>query len=215
MDQSADSQNQKRWFSVLYLVEDDAVLRNLLQRMLNPLFQEIRLFSSADGFLEAWSSPSPGLLLLDQGLPGMSGLELVERYFPDPVDIPIMLMSGFADVPLAVKAMRKGAIDVLKKPFEGDLVEHIHRALVHAQKMWPEKLERHELKSQMQTLTGRERDVLRELYVGRSNKDIGLVLNISPKTVEIHRKRIMDKLRAESLADLVRRLSDFHLSDTI
>lgn len=211
MQEQTDGE-RTRWANVVYIVEDNAVLRGTLIRQIQSHGWEVRPFADVESFLKAWREPSPGVLLLDQQLPGLQGMDLVEHYYPHPVNIPIVLMSSFADLPLAVQAVRNGAIDVLKKPFDGDVLgQHVEQLLQAAQARWPEILEGYELKKQFESLTVREREVLDELAAGRSNKDVGCVLDISPKTVEVHRSHIMEKLHAESLTDVVRRLGKFGL----
>jgi len=190
----------------IFIVDDDDAIRDSLQLLLQSSgFDSIVAYSSARAFLNE-AQPKPGeCLLLDVRMPDMDGLELQEELSRRGVKLPVIIMTGHADVPIAVRAMKAGAADFIEKPFaEEVLLDCIRRARAHAAEAQRERSEADETRRREQTLTPRERDVLHGMIAGRPNKLIAYDLGISPRTVEIHRARVMEKMQARSLSALVR-----------
>jgi len=165
---------------------------------------EARTFASANEFFDACDSGITGCLILDIRMPGMSGLELQEKLHQQGINIPIIFITGHGDVPMAVQAMKHGAIEFLQKPFrEQDLVDRVNEALemdLNAQKLL---LQRKEIEPRVEKLTERERQIMDMIVQGKANKVIAIDLDVSQRTVETHRSRIMQKMQARSLAELV------------
>ncbi|HWI29726.1 MAG TPA: response regulator FixJ [Stellaceae bacterium] len=190
----------------IFVVDDDEAVGDSLQLLLQSAgFPRIVVYASAREFL-AEAQPSPGeCLLLDVRMPDMDGLELQEELNRRGFKLPVIIMTGHGDVPIAVRAMKAGASDFLEKPFSDELLlDCVRRARAHAAETLRERDEANEIKRRIETLTPRERDVLRGMIAGRPNKLIAHELGISPRTVEIHRARVMDKMEARSLSALVR-----------
>jgi two-component system response regulator FixJ len=190
----------------IFIVDDDAAIRDSLRLLLESVgFSRIIAHSSSRSFLDR-ASPQPGdCLLLDVRMPDMDGLELQAEITRRGLLLPIVIMTGHGDVPIAVRAMKAGAADFIEKPFADDvLIESVHRALVLAAAADRDSVERSVVRQRLDTLTAREREVLEGLVGGRPNKVIAHDLGISPRTVEIHRARVMDKMQARSLSALVR-----------
>lgn len=198
-----------KWHPRIYLVEDDAVARRVYLPWLEQISEAVvEMYASAEEFLAAFKPGEAGVLVLDNRMLGMWGQQLVEQFVPDPVDIPILMISANADVPLAVKVVKKGVRDIMIKPVPGDvLVERVKEILSIERQNWPKRAEATELKRGLKSLTPRETEVLAELVCGRTNKDVALILGISPKTVEIHRGRVLAKLQADSVTELLRRMT--------
>jgi len=188
----------------VYVVDDDADVRDSLSTLLEASEFHVVTFDSAAAFL-AGSEAKNACLVTDVRMPGMDGLALQEELVSRGMRIPVIIMTGHGDIPLAVKAMRAGAVDFLEKPFEdGTLIASVNRALKeHAAAHGPSATAL-AAQSQLSSLTERERQVLDLLVLGKPNKVIAYELGISPRTVEIHRARVMEKTSARSLADLVR-----------
>lgn len=191
----------------VYVVDDDEGVRESLSWLLGGVPLPVITFDSAEAFLEAYTSDFCGCILLDLVMPGMSGLELLRQHVPGLIQNPIILLTGHADVPVAVQAMQMGARDILEKPYRAEvLLQKVTQALAEEEANWPLRHEASVLRQALATLTPREHEVLRELAVGRSNRDVGTSLEISPRTVEIHRARILEKTASDSVTDLVYRL---------
>ncbi len=163
------------------------------------------IFSSANEFLERVTEPRPGCLVLDIRMPGLGGLELQEELLRRGNELPIIFVTGHGDVPMAVEAMQKGAIDFIQKPFrDQDLLDRIGDAL-KTDRERRKNLEQHsKVTERVQKLTKREREVFDLVVTGKPNKVIAYELGVSQRTVEIHRARVMEKMQARSLADLVK-----------
>lgn len=190
----------------IFVVDDDEAIRDSLQLLLQSAgFPRIAVYASAREFL-AEAKPGPGeCLLLDVRMPDMDGLELQEEMNRRGLALPVIVMTGHGDVPIAVRAMKAGASDFLEKPFSDELLlDCVRRARAHAAETLRERGDADEIRRRIETLTPRERDVLRGMIAGRPNKLIAHELGISPRTVEIHRARVMDKMAARSLSALVR-----------
>lgn len=183
---------------MVHVVDDDDAVRDSLEMLLQVAGFRVRTWSSPLAFLEAGRAREPGCALLDIRMPGMDGLTLLETLRAQGETMPVLVMTGHGDVPLAVRAMRNGAVDFLEKPLaKAQLVGSVRMALgaVARPSAVPTNLDR---------LSPREREVLQGLVSGLPNKSIAYDLGISPRTVEIHRARVMDKMGARSLSDLVR-----------
>ena len=189
----------------VFVVDDEEPMRNALRRLLSSSGFSVHTFSNADSFLESHHRDGPSCVLLDLHMPGMNGLQLQEELQVRGISIPIIFLTGAGSVAQAVSAMHAGAVDFLEKPFSNDaLVERVRKAL-QADREALERDFRHRLvKEKVATLTPREKEVLVLLSKGQSNKVIARALDISPRTVEGYRARLMEKLEAKSVAELVR-----------
>ena len=188
----------------VFVVDDDADIRDSMRLLLEVAGFKVRNFISAKQFLSD-DGPKHGCLIADIRMPDMSGLELQEEVTRRHIDLPVIIMTGHGDVPLAVRAMKAGAIDFLEKPFDDEkMLASVRRALDIGSKARSRKAEATAAKNLLASLTPRERGVLDKLVQGRSNKVVAYELGISPRTVEIHRAHIMGKMEASSLSDLVR-----------
>ena len=191
--------------ATVFVVDDDEAVRRSLCLLLDSVGLESECYDSAVAFLDAWNAEHSGCLLLDIRMPSMSGLDLQARLTERRAALPIIFLTGHADVPLAVRAMQAGAFDFLEKPFnDQELLDRVHAALDHDARDRQRKNERREVRDRIGRLTPRERDVLELVVDGNANKVVADSLGISERTVEIHRARVMTKMKADSLAHLVR-----------
>ena len=190
---------------LVHLVDDDAAIRRSVGFMLKTSGHRVETYASGDELLRNSSKLSSGCILLDIRMPGMDGLEVQQALQEKGVILPVIIMTGHGDVSLAVKAMKAGAVDFIEKPFGKDALlaslDEAYRRLSH--KSLTDDRARDAV-VHLKALTGRERDVLDGLAQGLPNKTIAYDLGISPRTVEIHRARVMDKMQARSLSELVR-----------
>ena len=188
----------------VFVVDDDADIRDSMRMLLEVAGYKVRCFTSAKHFL-ADEHPKHGCLIADVRMPDMSGLELQVEVTRRHIDLAVIIMTGHGDVPLAVQAMKAGAIDFLEKPFDDDIMmASVRRAMEIGSQARSRTAESNAAKDLLSSLTPRERSVLDKLVQGRSNKIVAYELGISPRTVEIHRAHIMTKMEASSLSDLVR-----------
>jgi RNA polymerase sigma factor (sigma-70 family) len=191
------------------VVDDDAGVRNALRSLLKSVGLECMLYGSAQEFLAAYQASQPGCLVLDVRMPGMSGLELQQQLNLRGAVIPVIFMTGHGDIPMAVEAMQHGAFDFLQKPFrDQDLLDRIQRAIARDGELRQSLGEHARIKAHLESLTAREREVLDLMTQGKQNKQIAQELGISPRTIEIHRARVMEKMDAQSVAELVRMMLD-------
>jgi FixJ family two-component response regulator len=191
--------------STVFLVDDDQALCAATTRLLDACGFSVRSFHSAESFLAQFDPKEPGCLLLDLRMPGQSGLELQQLLAERKVEIPIVFLTGHADVPTSVYAMRKGAVDFLQKPAsEEALVAALERALERDLAQRKDSAEHSALRSRYEKLTPREREVLAEIVAGQRNKQAAFSLGIAERTVKLHRSRVLEKMGADSLAELVR-----------
>lgn len=189
---------------VVFLVDDDPSVRKSLSRLISSAGYPVEAFSSAREFLNRNPSDDSGCLLLDIRMPGINGIELQEELVLSRKPMPIIFMSAHASVPISVRAMKGGAVDFLTKPFSADeLVSAIKNAVDKITKRRSEDSQLHEIKERISSLTPREYEVFRLVVQGFLNKQIGSQLGISEKTVKVHRSRVMEKMKAGSLAELV------------
>jgi RNA polymerase sigma factor (sigma-70 family) len=189
----------------VYIVDDDPAIRYAMQALMDSVNQQYAIFASADEFLQNESEYRAGCLVLDIRMPGLGGLELQEELIARGSTLPIIFITGHGDVPMAVDAMQKGAVDFILKPFrDQELLDRIRDALM-TDKQRRAELERHaNVEHRLEKLTKREREVFDLVVTGKPNKVIAYELGVSQRTVEIHRARVMEKMQARSLADLVR-----------
>ena len=191
--------------STVFVVDDDHALRESLAWLLESVRLPVRTFASAQEFLRAFDKKQPGCLVLDVRMPGMSGLELLDRLTVEEAGLPVILLTAHADVPMAVRALKTGAVDFLTKPFHGqELLDRIQFALEKDRQRRAERVHIAALAEAFAALTAREREVMTLVVAGLSNKEIAGDLGISTKTVEAHRNKVMEKTKAGSVADLVR-----------
>jgi two-component system, LuxR family, response regulator FixJ len=190
---------------VVHVIDDDEGLRESLAFLLRSAALEVRSFDSAKAFLDGLPHATPGCVITDVRMPDMSGIELLRRLKELKIDVPVIVITGHGDIALAVEAMKIGAVDFFEKPFNDDLLLASVRAALRQQEGQTKRdTERAEIEHRMSTLSTREKDVLAGLIAGRANKQIAFDLGISPRTVEIYRANLMNKMRADSLSDLVR-----------
>ena len=189
----------------VFVVDDDALVRRSLQATLSLAGFSVVQFACAQQFLAQIAPYQSGCVLADIRMPGMDGLTLQEELSKQHASLSVIIITGHADVPLAVRAMKAGALDVLEKPFSNEkLIAQVSSALAIAADRATEASLRGRLSQKLQTLSDRERGVLKLVVEGNSNREIAKALAISPRTVDIHRARVMEKLGAGSLAELVR-----------
>jgi FixJ family two-component response regulator len=190
---------------IVYVVDDDASLRLALGLLIHSIGLESQMFPSAEAFLDHPLSARPSCLVLDLRLPGPSGLDLQTALLKTARRIPIVFISGHGDVPITARAMKGGAVDFLPKPFnDQDLVDAIHRALARDRLALADAAERQAIDRRVAMLTPRERQVMALVVRGLLNKQIAAELGAAEKTIKIHRGRVMQKMAAGSVADLVR-----------
>jgi len=190
---------------LVHVIDDDEAMRDSLAFLLDSEDIESRLYDSAAAFLAALPEVAPGCILTDVRMPEMSGLDLMRRLKAAGVGLPVVVMTGHADVPLAIEAMKLGVVDFIEKPFADDaLLSALREALEHGSARRQREGERAAVAARLASLSGREADVLKGLVAGRPNKVIAFDLGISPRTVEIYRANLMTKMQASSLSDLVR-----------
>lgn len=198
---------------LVMVVDDDAGVRNAMRALLKSVGLETQLFASAQEFLAAHQPSQPGCLLLDIRMPGMSGLELQQELNLRGAVVPVIFMTGHGDIPMAVEAMQHGAFDFLQKPFrDQDLIDRIQRAIARDAERRKSLGEHDRIRRHLDSLTPREREVLDLMTQGKQNKAIAQDLGVSPRTVEIHRARVLDKMNAHSVAELVRMMLDLRQS---
>ena len=189
----------------VFIVDDDASFRRAVQRLLHSVGLPVEAFASAQEFLRRELPTRPACLLLDVRMPEVNGLQLQELLTTAERDMPIIFLSAHATVPTSVRAMKAGAVDFLQKPCDDEvLLEAVYRALDQARQTWDDHEKQRALYQRLDTLTPREREVLTLVIKGMLNKQIADALGMSEKTVKVHRGRVMQKMHAMSLADLVR-----------
>lgn len=189
----------------VYVIDDDEAMRDSLDFLLGAADFQVSLFESALNFLDALSTLDFGCVVSDVRMPGIDGIELLKRLKADGSPFPVVIMTGHGDVPLAVEAMKLGAMDFLEKPFEDDrLIGMIETALSRAEPGIKNNAATLEIQSRIANLSPRERQVMDGLIAGLSNKQIAKEYDISPRTIEVYRANVMTKMQAASLSELVR-----------
>lgn len=190
--------------NLIYIVDDDPAVRDALSIIFDMEEFTVDSFDNGDAFLNAASRQEPACVILDVHMPGRSGIDILKSLNAEEYPAPIFIISGQGDIPMAVNAIKQGAFDFIEKPFDADTVVQRVREAIEA------TARRRDSTSGLQdfpgheTLTPREREVLEQITGGASNKEAGRTLGISPRTIEVHRARIMEKLGARNAADLVR-----------
>jgi len=190
--------------ATVFVVDDDEAVRDSLALLLRSVELAVATFSSANDFLDSYDPAAPGCLILDVRLPGMSGLELQQRLADDGADLPIVFITGHGDVPMAVRAMRRGAVDFLQKPFsDQELLDRAQQALAEQSQRRQQSELKAEIAQRIRSLTPREHEVMELIVEGLANKVIANRLGTSQRTVEVHRANVMRKMQADSVARLV------------
>jgi FixJ family two-component response regulator len=190
---------------IVFVVDDDESVRDAVRRLIASVGLRVETFGSTREFLDSKRPEAPSCLVLDVRLPGASGLELQRDLTAANVHIPIIFITGHADVPMTVRAMKAGAVEFLTKPFRGqELLDAIQEAIAKDRLTWNERAQMADLRARYDSLTPREKEVLMLVASGLLNKQIGAELGTSELTVKTHRGRVMQKMGADSLADLVR-----------
>lgn len=189
----------------IFIVDDDSAVRDSISMLLETMGHRHKTFADAQEFLAALEPEDAGVLILDVRMPGMSGLGLQAELNKRNRHLPIIFITGHGDVPMAVEAMKNGAVDFIRKPFrQQDLLDRIHEALQVEEKERGQHERLAENRANLETLSAREREVFGRVAAGQANKAIAIDLELSERTIEIHRSHVMSKMHARSLADLVR-----------
>ncbi len=188
----------------VYVVDDDPAVRQSFKWLVGSIGLRVQTFDSAQSFMRDYDPAEAGCLVVDVRMPGMSGIELQEKLANEGIAIPIIVVTAYGDVPTAVRAMKRGAIDFIEKPYNDQaMLDRIQLCIERDARMRQNKQTEREVAWRVERLTPREREVFELIVSGRSNKEVARVLEISPKTVEAHRAKVMDKMAVGSLAELV------------
>ena len=199
---------------IVYIVDDDASVRDALKRLIRSVGLQVQVFSSAQEFLQ-WPRPDlPSCLVLDVRLPGTSGLDLQRQLAEQKIQVPVIFITAHGDIPMSVRAMKAGAVEFLTKPFrDQDLLDAIEIALVRDRVRLARDAAIAVLQDRFASLTLREREVVTMVVSGMPNKQIAAEIGITENTVKVHRSRAMEKMQAQSLADLVKMVERLELSN--
>jgi len=202
--------------AVIYLVDDEFAVRDSLTLLIRSSGRVVKSFESAEAFLNDYDNQQPGCLILDVRMPSMDGLELQEELSTRNINIPIIFISGNADIPDSAKAFRAGALDFLEKPFDNQiLLERIEEAIAKDIEARKQFIEKNKILECFHRLTAREKEVLQLIISSHSNKEVAKILDVSPRTIDAHRARVMDKMHAENVAALVAMVMSHDLIDKL
>jgi FixJ family two-component response regulator len=197
----------------VFIIDDEKAMRESLKTLMETVGLNSKTYSSADKFLEDYDQKIHGCLVVDVRLPGMSGLELQAKLIQEGINLPVIVITGHGDVPMAVQAMKMGALNFIEKPFRDQvLLDNIQKAIDFDAKMRNEQTKNVESKIKLESLTPREREIIELLVTGKPNKAIAFELGISQKTVDFHRANILKKMGVESVVGLVRLLGNAGIS---
>jgi two-component system response regulator FixJ len=189
----------------VFIIDDDDAICERLCWLVQSVQLKVESYTSANEFLENYHQERPGCLVTDVRMPGLSGIELLEKLAAENNHIPVIVTTGLGDVQMAVRAMKAGAFDFIEKPVNAQLLlERIQQAIKYDTNQLPKEIERKKILKRLAKLTAREHEIMNQVITGKSNKVIARELNISHKTVEAHRTKVMEKMEAINLADLVR-----------
>lgn len=189
----------------VHIIDDDPGMLDYLSDLVKTIDYKSKTYANANDFLNNYAEDGLGCLILDLRLPGISGLELHQKITELNIDLPAIMISGFGDIPTAVKAMKAGVLGFLEKPFKNqELLDLIHNAVNKHKADRKQKKIQHKTLEHINSLTKREKEVMELVVTGTLNKDIAKILEISIKTVEVHRANVMDKMKASTIADLIR-----------
>lgn len=199
------AESRPSWEPTVFIVDDDPAIRKSLRWLIESVGLDVEAFASAQEFLAAYTADRPGCLVLDVRMRGMSGLELQDVLRERGCTIPVIIVTGYGDVPMAVRAMKAGAVYFIEKPVSDQvLLEQIERAIIEDARTRRGRSERRMIHQRIESLTPREREVLKLVVAGRSSREIADDLGVSPKTVDAHRAKIMQKMHARSVPHLIR-----------
>lgn len=191
----------------VYVVDDDEAVRKTLRLLLQSVHIAVKTYGSAGEFLDEFDPTTPGCIVLDVRMPGMSGMELQEKLIADGVKTPVIIVTGHGDVPMAVKAVQRGALDFIEKPFrEQQLLDRIKQALQKDAQIRHGEEKTVRLRQRLESLTPREREVLDLVVSGKNTKQIAALFGVSVQAVAAHRERLMRKMDVESVAELVAKM---------
>jgi FixJ family two-component response regulator len=191
--------------AIVHVVDDDASIREALQNLFLSMGLEARTYATARDFVAAGVSDSPGCLVIDIRLPDINGLDFQVRLTQTGVRLPVVMMTGYGDIPMSVRAMKSGAVDFLPKPFKDqDMLDAVHAAIERDRQQRAVDRNISKVREPFETLSAREQQVMRLVTAGKMNKQVAADLGISEVTVKIHRASVMRKMGARSLADLIR-----------
>ncbi len=195
----------------VYIVDDDVEVRDAIKLLMDSVGLKADTYESAQDYLEHFSPEHPGCLVLDIRMKGMSGLDLQDRLSQEAVHPPIIFITGHGDVPMAVRAVKAGAVDFIEKPFNDQLLlDAVHRAIEQDAERRGRASRLADIQARLERLTPREREILNMVVSGNRNKVIAIDLGISQSTVEAHRAKVMEKMQAGSLSDLMRMMLALH-----
>lgn len=189
----------------VFVVDDDPAMRESLRWLIESIQLPVEVFSSSADFQKSYNPSRPGCLVLDVRMPGQSGLDLQKQLASRNIELPIIIITGHADVPMAIRAMKQGAVDFIEKPFNDQvLLERIAQCIERDAERRALRDQQAQIQQRFAALTSREHEVMIRVVRGKANKIIADELGLSPKTIEVHRASVMRKMEAESLAELVR-----------